>query len=413
LQNPAEVLNPVQLERLEQARSSSSTVILRDESEIGTGPGGGASEGEMQTWHFKAERVRTFAWTSSDATIWDAASIDWGDGSGTLVQSVYPREVRAAWSESTQMLRHSIAHYSEQWFRYPYPSAANVHGVCGGMEYPMIIFCGGRSKRGLHSVTSHEIGHTWFPMVVNSDERRHAWMDEGFNTFINGYDRFEDYTATVTGEAREARGPRGSRRGRRSRSGLSQPIAMPADQIRPNLLGRLQYAKTASGLRLLRERILGPDRFDPAFRLYIRSWAFKSPQPSDFYRCMENAAGMNLAWFWRGWFHEDVLFDQAIVSVKSAEDSQTALIQLANVQEMVMPVWMQVDFANGTTQQIDLPVYVWYYTNLWTTEVPTQGKEITRVVIDSAGDLPDADRANNRWQKSEALPPDGAESGSG
>lgn len=418
LQNPTDVLTMAQQERLAQARTSESTVVIRDEAEIADDQST-PSGANAVTWLFRADRVRTFAWTASAATIWDAAGIQWPDGTLTLVQSVYPQEAKEAWSQSTQMLRHSILHYSTQWFRYPYPSATNVNGVCGGMEYPMIIFCGTtRSARGLHGVMSHEIGHSWFPMIVNSDERRHAWMDEGFNTFLNGYDTFAAYTADTADTAGDAAqtdqnqsdNQRGNRRRRfqrsggrfaRRRSGISQPIDLPADQVRPNLLGRTQYAQTASGLRLLRETILGPDRFDPAFKLYISSWAFKSPQPSDFFRCMENAAGMNLDWFWRGWFIEDAKLDQAVVSV-NATDSQLTKIELANEQEMVMPVKMKVEFDDGSSQEIDLPVYIWYYTNLWTTEVPTPGKSITSVVIDPDNKFPDIDRANNSWQKEAA-----------
>ncbi len=429
LQNPDDVLSAEQKQRLEQAIASDSTVIIRDEAEIGNEQSVPSGENPV-TWHFKADKVRTFAWTASAATIWDAAGIQWSDGTRTLVQSVYPKESKEAWSQSTQMLRHSILHYSTQWFQYPYPSATNVNGICGGMEYPMIIFCGSsRSARGLHGVTAHEIGHSWFPMIVNSDERRHAWMDEGFNTFMNGYDTFAAYTADTGGDTAQGesnrfgnrRGgsgggfQRGSRRGGRfGRRGAaaSQPIDLPADQIRPNLLSSTQYSKAASGLRLLRESILGPDRFDPAFKLYINSWAFKSPRPADFYRCMENAAGMNLDWFWRGWFVEDTQLDQAVVSVDST-DSQKARVVLANKQEMVMPVWMKVDFDDGSSQDIQLPVYVWYYTNLWTTEVPTEGKTITSVEIDPDNKLPDIDRANNRWQKELAAPATESESGNG
>ncbi len=279
----------------------------------------------------------------------------------------------------------------------------------------MIIFCGtSRSAMGLHGVTSHEIGHTWFPMIVNTDERRYAWMDEGFNTFINGYDSYAAYASDAGVEtAQNSASPFGNRGSRRPGSGSrsttrrrfvpqdSQPVFLPADQIRPNLLGRLQYFKAGSGLRLLRETILGPERFDPAFKLYISSWAFKSPQPSDFFRCMENATGENLAWFWRGWFIEDAKLDQAVVSVKSTDSKKTS-IELANRMEMVMPVFLKIDFDDGSSEEVRLPVYVWYYTNLWTTEVPTEGKSVVGVTIDPDNKLPDVDRDNNQWKKTPA-----------
>ncbi len=398
LQNPDEVLSPTQRERLEQARKSAQTVMIRTQEEVGTPEGTLAGEGPL-TWHFKAEQVRTFAWTSSEATIWDAAGITWDDGSTVLCQSVYPKESLQTWPESTQMLRHSVLQYSNQWFRYPYPTVTNVSGVCGGMEYPMVLFCNDDfSKAGLFAVTSHELGHTWFPMVVNTDERRFPWMDEGFNTFINFYDRFDVYNADVNGQplARDESGPP-SGRGRGNSTLVNQPIALPADQLRPDRLGRLAYFKPGNGMRLLREVILGPERFDPAFKLYIREWAFKSPQPADFFRCMENAAGMNLAWFWRGWFLEDNLCDQAITNVITGGDAENVRIQIANKQEMVMPVFLRVEFEDKTTKDVELPVYVWYYTNLWTTDVPTEGKSVAKVTLDPRRNVPDADRSNNTW----------------
>ena len=397
LQNPNEVLTTQQLERLNQAKKSEKTVLIRTQEEVGTSAACPQGEGPL-AWHFKADKVRTFAWTSSKATIWDACGVNWEDGSTVLCQSVYPKESLQTWPESTQMLRHSVLKYSNQWFRYPYPTITNASGICAGMEYPMVLFCNDDfSKAGLFSVTSHELGHTWFPMVVNTDERRFPWMDEGFNTFINFYDRFDVYNAEVNGGPmpREEGVPSG--RGRGNSTLANQPIAVPADQIRPDRLGRLAYFKPGNGLRLLREVILGPERFDPAFKMYIREWSFKSPQPADFFRCMENAAGMNLAWFWRGWYLEDLLCDQAITSVISGPDSDNVRIQIANKQEMVMPVFLKVEFEDKTSKEVELPVYVWYYTNLWTADVPTEGKSVSKVTLDPRRNVPDSDRSNNTW----------------
>ncbi|MBX3418293.1 MAG: M1 family metallopeptidase [Pirellulaceae bacterium] len=400
LVNSQDVLTKEQLTQLAFAKSSPRTVTIRSEEDLGTPAAILEGEGPA-TWHFHADQVRSFAWTSSDATIWDAASITWEDGSTVLVQSVYPREARGAWRESTQMLRQSVLHYSEKWFRYPYPTATNVNGNVGGMEYPMIIFCGGdRDRRGLHGVTTHEIGHNWFPMVVNSDERRHAWMDEGFNTFINDYDRIEDFDTIVNGAdpAPEMR-PISLRGFSRMNSNPDmQPIALPADQIRPEMLGQLAYFKPGMGMRFLRERLAGPDRFDPAFKQYIRAWAFKSPQPADFFRCMENGMGMELAWYWRGWFLENLSLDQAVVSIEQGGRSGDALIKLANLGEMVMPVYLRVVFDDDSQVDIELPVQVWNYTNLWTTSVPVGERKIHKVTIDEDRILPDASRGNNIWQ---------------
>lgn len=404
LVNPQQVLTRKQLTQLAFAKNSSQTIIIRSEEEIGTEAAAPAGEGPL-TWHFKADQVRSFAWTSSDATIWDAAGITWDDGSHVLIQSVYPREARGAWVESTQMLRHSILHYSNQWMRYPYPTAINVNGNVGGMEYPMILFCGGdRNRRGLFGVTSHEIGHNWFPMIINSDERRHAWMDEGFNTFTNFYDRLEEFDAQVNnGEPAENLGPVSLRQFVRLNSNpQTQPIALPADQIEPNLLGQLAYYKPAAGLRFLRENVVGPERFDAAFRHYMRAWAFKSPQPADFFRCMENGTGMNLDWFWRGWLLENLDFDQAVLSVQKVRRADAARIQLGNLREMVMPVFLRVEFEDGTATDLNLPVQVWHYTNRWTISLPLEGKTIRRILLDPDQILPDSDRRNNQWENATA-----------
>jgi hypothetical protein len=406
LVNPKEVLSEKQLTQLAFAKSSPRTITIRSLQEIGTADAAPAGEGPL-TWHFKADQVRSFAWTSSDATIWDAASITWDDGKTVLVQSVYPREARGAWHESTQMLRHSILHYSEKWFRYPYPTATNVNGNVGGMEYPMIIFCGGdRNRWGLFGVTSHEIGHNWFPMVVNTDERRHAWMDEGFNTFLNSYDRLEVFDEVVNNA--EAAPPLDTISlrpfARFNADPNMSPIAVPADQIEPNMLGQLAYYKPGMGLRFLREVIVGPERFDAAFRDYINAWAFKSPQPADFFRCMENGTGMNLDWFWRGWFLENLELDQALLSVQENRRRDTAQIIIGNLKEMVMPVFLRVEFEDGSATDVDLPVQIWHYTNQWTTTVPLEGKSIRRVLLDPNGYLADSRPSNHLWQAPQPEP---------
>jgi hypothetical protein len=400
LVNPNEVLTQKQLTQLAIAKVSPHTVMIRSLDEIGTAEAAPEGEGPL-TWHFKADQVRSFAWTSSDATVWDAASITWVDGKTVLVQSVYPREARGAWSESTQMLKHSVMHYSEKWFRYPYPTAINVNGNVGGMEYPMIIFCGGdRNRWGLFGVTSHEIGHNWFPMVVNSDERRHAWMDEGFNTFINSYDRLEKFDEVVNNG--EPAGELG-RVSLRQFSGFNsdpnmQPIYLPADQIEPNMLGQLAYFKPGMGLRFLREEVVGPERFDAAFRDYIRAWAFKSPQPADFFRCMENGTGMNLDWFWRGWFLENLELDQALLSVQTSRGGDSVAIQIGNLSDMVMPVFLRLEFEDGTAKDVKLPVEIWHYTNLWRTAVSLDGKTLRRAMLDPDRILPDSRPSNNIWR---------------
>ncbi len=382
LQNEAEVFTAEQRARLLQAKDSEETVIIRGKDEVGAADSRPAGEGPL-TWHFRAEHVRTFAWASSEAFILDAAGL--GD---TLVQSAYPEDELPTWSKSTHMLRSAIAGYNKRWFPYPYPRATNVAGVEGGMEYPMIIFCRGRNERGLYGVTTHEIGHNWFPMLVNTDERRHAWMDEGFNTFINIYSEEEFF-----GDA-----PRAGGRVMRGRAMV--PIMTAADQLDGMQLGMLQYMKTGAGLFLLRERILGPERFDFAFRTYIRRWAFKSPQPADFFRTMEDAAGADLAWFWRGWFVEGANLDQAVDEVRQPKGRAPGMVTFTNRERMVMPLDFLVTFADETTETQSLPVQVWFTSDRVQRRIATK-KEIVRVEIDPKKVLPDISRANNRWVKPE------------
>jgi aminopeptidase N len=224
-------------------------------------------------------------------------------------------------------------------------------------------------------------------------------MDEGFNTFMNAYDRYEVYDAEVNGgEMPEEDDSFNARTMARLMSRPNvQPLALPADQIRPEWLGMLAYYKTATAMQMLREVVLGPERFDPAFREYIQAWAFKSPQPADFFRCMENGTGAELAWFWRSWFIENVPLDQAIVDVNQSIASGLARITIANKEEMVMPVQLEIEFTNGEKLNHDLPVYVWYYTNLWTTDVAIGDRTIKRVIIDRKRVMPDLNRRNNNW----------------
>jgi hypothetical protein len=394
LRNPAEVLTAEQAERLEAARSSAETVMIRTPEEVDDPASRPEGEGPL-TWRFVAEDVRTFAWASSDAFIYDACDLD-----GTLVQSMYPKEKVDLWKDSTQMLRTAIAGYNERWYRYPYPAATNVYGREGGMEYPMIIFCRGSSERGLYGVTTHEIGHNWFPMIVSTDERRHAWMDEGFNTFINYYS-FGDWFEGEFGRRGAAR-PYAARMRRRV-----PPVDTAADQLPRGLLGELEYQKPAVGLVLLREQVLGAERFDHAFRTYIERWAFRSPRPADFFRTMEDAAGADLAWFWRGWFLEWTALDQMVRSVshrRDDKDGHMVTVTLDNVGRLVMPVTLEVRYADGSTETRRLPVEIWHASDRFRTTWRT-AKRVTRVEIDPEMKLPDIDRSNNVWRATRGMAP--------
>lgn len=397
LQNPDETLTKTQIERLSAAAKSRSTSYIVTPEEAGTKaarPDGGPS----CTWRFKAADCRTFAFASSASFLWDAAATD-----GVLCQSFYPREALPAWSRSTDHLCFSLEHYGAKWRPYPYPVATNVNGRVGGMEYPMIVFCSERKdEEELWLVTTHEIGHTWFPMMVNTDERRHAWMDEGFNTFMNWYAtlaRFPD-----RGDAQPFKGllP-GWFDGPKFLAHLTSADRVasdtPPDRMASRLVGLTQYGKPAVGLVLLREEILGPERFDAAFRRYIERWKFASPQPADFFRSMEDAAGVDLAWFWRGWFLETGFLDQAIESggmVREPDGAEEFGVVVTHRGALVMPAVVRFLFADGavTTKTIPIEAFAAGRSPSVRVRYPAD-RRLTQVVIDPDGRFPDVDRSNN------------------
>lgn len=404
LQNPEDVFTAEQLARIEAARNSDETLLIIAPDEVGTPESRPAGEGWL-TWQFKAEQVRTVAFTTSNAFIMDGckATITDLDGSerNVFCKSLYPKEAEAwYWNRefpnkpggSSQYIKHSIEFYSAWIYPYPYPEMTNVNGPEGGMEYPMMIFCGAKTNdRGLFGVTDHEVGHNWYPMLVNSDERRYMWMDEGFNSFINIYSSNAFY-----GEITQRRGGAEALVGVMN-SGNPQSSNTPADRHWPRWVGTLNYSKPAWALHLLREVVLGPERFDHAWKTYTHRWAYKHPQPADFFRTMEDAAGADLSWFWRGWLLSTATIDQAVISVDELGEDRAG-VTLENMGAMVMPVIMDVTFSDGDTQRMNLPVEIWGAANVWRVPVQTGDRTITRVSIDPDGMYPDSDRGNNLWE---------------
>ncbi|HET7248942.1 MAG TPA: M1 family metallopeptidase [Gemmatimonadales bacterium] len=393
LLNPLDVLTPTQRTRLARARTAGSTVAIVDRDEAGKPETRPAGSAPMLTWHFSAKNVRDVAWAAAPNFVWDASGWD-----GILMQSYYPPEANADWTNSTVYVRHTIKHYSEKWFHYPYPTAINIAGPVGGMEYPMIVFCGDRSGgRGLYGVTTHELGHQWFPMLVGSNERLYAWQDEGFNTFINIYSVRSFYHDT-TGE-----GSSGVEQyGNFMATGRDVPPILPADRIPARALGAAGYDKPAVGLYILRHELLADTtRFDVAFREYIRRWAFKHPTPSDFFRTMEDGLGEDLSWFWRGWFYRNDVVDQAVDSVTSATDSTGARftrIWLSSPGQLPMPVDLTLTFSDGSKEAVRLPVEVWSLGNHYVHDRPAT-KDLVKVEIDTGRQFPDVRRSNNVWTK--------------
>ncbi len=404
LLNLKQVLTAKEIQRLNEARSSDKTVFIRSAGEINDQSTRPVHSGNL-TWHFKMDNSRDVSWAASKAFIWDAARINLPGGRKSLAMSVYPVESEgdSAWGRSTEYLKNSVEIFSKDWYVYPYPNAVNVAGPVGGMEYPGIIFCGYRAKRKvLWMVTNHEIGHNWFPMIVGSDERENAWMDEGFNTFIDvlSFKHFNngEYYPKRDGEY----APKGGNPAREIVPYLlskdSQPIVTYADAIKGQYVHTLEYYKTALALVTLRNYVLGKDRFDYAFRTYIKRWAYKHPSPEDFFRSMNDASGEDLNWFWKGWFIKNWKLDQAIVSVKyvDGDPSKGALITIENKDRMVMPVVVQVKESNGKTGTIKLPVEIWEKSGQFTFNYNSTSL-IDTVKIDPDEKLPDIDLSNNVW----------------
>jgi hypothetical protein len=393
LQNRAEVLTPEQIRRLDMALRSDTTVPIIAKAEVGTPGTRPSGATPTLTWHFRAENVHDVAWGAAPNFIWDASG--WNN---ILMQSFYPVSADSAWHESTKMVRHSISHYSQKWFQYPWPTAINIAGPVNGMEYPMIVFCGeDAAGENLYNVTTHELGHEWFPMIVSSNERLYPWMDEGFNTFINYFSTWSYYNTHQGVGARSEAGQFALF----ARSGYDSPIIKPADRTLGPLLGYAAYVKPGVGLLMLRHAIFEDStRFDSAFREYIRRWAFKHPTPTDFFRSMEDNFGEDLSWFWRGWIYRTDRVDQAIDSVTTRDSSGTSTTRLflSSPGTLPMPVDLRVTYGDGSTEHFRLPVEIWYTGNryIWVKHFP---KSVSRVEIDPDFNFPDVDRANNAYPR--------------
>ncbi len=402
LTNPEKVLTKSQLDRLARAKKSDQTVAIVGVSEVGDAKLTRPSQSGTLTWEFKMENSRDIAWASSKAFVWDAARINLPDGKTALAQSAYPPEVssRNGWGRSTEYTKFSIEHYSEKWYPYPYPAAVNVAGRVAGMEYPGVSFCGWRAQTAsLWGVTDHEFGHNWFPMIVGSNERLYPWMDEGFNTFINEYSTLEFNKGEYKNYAQLSSTLGRSYFTRSLKSPRRESISTYPDIVQSSNLGVTAYFKPAVGLMLLREVIIGPERFDYAFKYYIQNWAFKHPTPVDFFNCMESAAGEELNWFWRGWFYSTGNIDQGIKNVEYRDKGKSesgAIITIENKGEVLMPVKLEVLEKSGKTTIVDLPVEIWQRGNVWPFRFASES-EIEKITIDPGKVYPDVNRKDNVW----------------
>ncbi|MFG0304677.1 MAG: M1 family metallopeptidase [Phycisphaerales bacterium JB040] len=465
--NPEACLNAEQLERYTQTLRSDEPVwvITPEEAEASGREENRADAGgdgtPMVSWRYRANDVRTFAFVAGRTYAMDGASVEI-DGERVRVLSVYPPGVAGLWHEvSTPAARHALAFYSGfLGLDYPYPVMVNAFGVEGGTEYPMIVFCGSRqpskpeapddpdavvtledgtettrgaqheeameryrqrydrAKRGLFSVTDHEVLHAWFPMVVGNDERRDGWMDEGFNEFGNPYSAVawrekqgeddaagEDGVSGQSGTASFDASDANSVTRNISRYAFSRPVPpileWPDRSQAYGARGLNVYSKPAAGLITLREAILGPERFDHAMKTYLNAWAFKHPRPGDFFRSMENAAGEDLGWFWRGWFASTDTLDLAVTGVEYTQPERGEPywgVTLEMVGDIPAPVDVRVEFESGEQVVRRVPVEAWYGGRSFTLRLKGETRTPFSVLIDPERVLPDADRDNNRWQ---------------
>ncbi len=426
LQNPEEVLTKTQISRLEKAYQSQEPVFIVGPDEV-MKPASRPKQNGMLTWHFKAEDVRDFSWVSSKTYVWDAAGFQYSDSDKPIkIHSLYPRDAMPLWDKvSTRATIVTMETYGRMSLKYPYPKAANIHGPVFGMEYPMIAFCGARPRpdgtynesleRALISVTIHEVGHNWFPMIVASDERKWTWMDEGLNSFLQYYGE-QDYASKFEGTDIWTQGAYEHRRGPAKnivnymKDPQQVPIMTESDVIQANF-GNNGYSKPAAGLVMLRDHILGPEVFDDAFREYSERWAFKHPQPADFFRSMEEGAGENLNWFWRGWFYSTYANDQAIAKVSKQESNDLLgkedfgknyyRIEIENEGQLLMPVELEITYEDGSTERIDLPADIWRGNELTYTKGFFSDKNVVKVELDPEEAYADIDRDDNVWEAPE------------
>jgi aminopeptidase N len=350
------------------------------------------------TWHFKMLNSRDVSWAASTAFIWDAARVNFPSGRKGVAMSAYPVESSGndSWSRSTEYLKNSMEIYSKAYYEYPWNSATSVSGVALGMEYPGIIFCLSNFKNGqLWGDITHEIGHNWFPMIVGSNERKYMWMDEGFNTFINVY------ATEQFNNGEYAPKPGSTPRPVPTFKTSKDPLMTPPEAMGIGGADYGQYySKTSLGLTILREQVLGPERFDYAFREYIKHWAFKHPLPYDFFRAMNDAAGEDLNWFFKPWFFTTWRLDQAVQSVTyiDGDAKKGALITLVNKEKEAMPVTLKITMENGNVETLNLPVNIWQRGGVWKFKYPSTSA-IKSVVIDPDRKLPDVDYSNNTWNE--------------
>ena len=384
LQNPNQVLPAVQRQRLARAAKSDTVIQIVTMAEAKATPTAGT-----KTWRFSARNVRDVAWAGAPDFRWDATS--WN---GIVTQAYYqwPR-AGAGWENAAENTQWSVRLYSTRFHSYPYPQATSVAGPVGGMEYPMFVMVHySNQPQGAFGTIDHEHGHEWFPMMVGSNERRYAWMDEGFNTYIN----------TFSNEAREpgtSLWPAYMKNWRTVvENGTQSPLMTPPDRINAGALGAIGYRKPAAVLLTLRNHVVGAETFDAAFREYTRRWAFKHPTPADFFRTVENFTGEDLSWFWRGFFYTTDVLDIGIdsVSTTQSEGGTTAMVTMTKHTSIPFPVELRFKLADGSAQDARLPVQIWSQGDRYTAAIPVRSRVIGARLW-PVPTVPDWDADNDAW----------------
>ena len=428
LQNEKEVLTKNELNRLAKARKTyDNPVLIRTQQEAIRIEK--TKSKETKTWKFVAKNVRDYAFATSRKFIWDAMAVDI-NGKSVMAYSLYSKEANPLYGEhSTRAVAQTLKTYSKYTFDYPYHKAISVDGQMG-MEYPQICFNPGRPEAdGTYSdrvkyrmikVTIHEVGHNFFPMIVNSDERQWTWMDEGLNSYVEmlaelAYDKNFPITRGY---------PKNIVKYMSGDQSKIAPIMTKGDNVYE--FGNNAYGKPATALWILRETIMGHDLFDHAFRTYSQRWMFKHPTPADFFRSMEDASGVDLDWFWRGWFYSTDVNDIGIKSVKKyhtnivgdnvnfIEDKTEGLgfgakkgkdskyhyeITYNKPGGLVMPIIVQFTYKDGSSEKKVYPAQIWRYNDKEITKVFSTSKELSKIIIDPNQETADVDTSNNNWPK--------------
>jgi hypothetical protein len=430
LTNESEVLTRKELKRLEEAKTTfDNPVLIRTQEEAEKIEKNKSKK--TKTWKFYAENVRDYAFATSRKFIWDAMAVDI-NGKTVMAYSLYSKEANPLYGDhSTRAVAQTLKTYSRYTFDYPYHKAISVDGQMG-MEYPQICFNPGRPdlpdggysdrvKYLMIKVTVHEVGHNFFPMIVNSDERQWTWMDEGLNSYVEMLAEL-DYDANFP----MRRGlPKNIVKYMAGDQSKIAPIMSKGDHVYE--FGNNAYGKPATALWILRETIMGKELFDHAFRTYSQRWMFKHPTPADFFRTMEDASGIDLDWFWRGWFYSTDVTDIGIENVKKfyAEDGEDETVNfIEDTSEglkinksktansnyfyeitfnkpggLVMPIIVAYTYEDGTTEKKTYPAQIWRYNDKQVTKAVHSEKQITKIVIDPDLETADVDLTNNSFPK--------------